>query len=147
MDQSPLRRTSLVRVYSFSARHHYGRRDRSDAWNRERFGAQVEPHEHRYRLEIAVEGPADPETGFVVDLKALDDAVAPMVEGLEGSDLNRSVPEVRAGRMQPSTEALANWFWERIETRLWEGVQLRRVGVWESDRLGAEVEGPSPKGR
>lgn len=143
MDQSPLRRTSLVRVYSFAARHHYGRKDRSDAWNRERFGAQAEPHEHRYRLEIAVGGRADPDTGFVVDLNALDEAVVPVVEGLEGSDLNRAVPEVRAGRMQPSTEALANWFWERIEGRLPKGVQLRRVRVWESDRLGAEVERPS----
>jgi len=95
---------------------------------------------HDFRVEVRVTGSVDPETGFLVDLGRLDDALHDVVGRLDGKDLNRLIPEVREGRMQPSTESLARWMFERLVDRIPDGVQLRSVRVWESDDLGAEAE-------
>jgi 6-pyruvoyltetrahydropterin/6-carboxytetrahydropterin synthase len=131
----------LVRVIEFTARHHYGRSDRSDEWNQARFGDQRRPHEHTYRLEVTVEGEVDPETGFVVDLPRLDALLASVVSPLEGADLNRAVPPVREGAMQPSTEGLALWFRSQLVSQVPGTARLRRIRLWESDTLAGEVDG------
>lgn len=131
---------SLVRITTFSARHHYERADRTDAWNEDRFGAQRRPHRHDFKVEVTVSGPLDPETGFVTDLAALDDVLHDVVGPLDGEDLNEVLPEVREGTMQPSTEALALWLLDRIAPRVPAPARLRRVRVWESDGLAGEAE-------
>lgn len=131
--------TSLIRVAVFSARHRYERADRSAAWNEARFGDQRHAHPHEYRLEVTIEGAPDPQTGFVTDLTELDAILDEITGPLDGADLNDAIPEVREGTMQPSTEALARWFWERLSARFEAPARLRRVRVWESDRLGGEV--------
>jgi 6-pyruvoyltetrahydropterin/6-carboxytetrahydropterin synthase len=132
---------ALLRTVTFSAHHHYGRSDRSPEWNRERFGAQRHPHRHDYRLEVEVEGTPDPETGFVVDLPTLDHLLGKVVSPLDNGDLNQAIPEIREGTMQPSTESLALWFWNRLSPQIPDGARLRRVRVWESGTLAGEVEG------
>ncbi len=132
---------ALLRTVAFSARHHYGRSDRSPEWNRERFGDQRHPHGHDYRLEVKVEGTPDPETGFIVDLPRLDRLLDAVVSPLDDRDLNQAIPEIRDGAMQPSTESLALWFWNRLAPKIPDGARLRRVRVWESDTLAGEVEG------
>jgi 6-pyruvoyltetrahydropterin/6-carboxytetrahydropterin synthase len=132
--------TRLIRSVTFAAAHRYWRDDRTADWNRERFGDQVNRHGHNYRVEVVVEGEPDPETGFVVDLPLLDRALAEVVGPLDKRELNQVVPEVRDGRMQPSTEALARWFYDRLDPLLPPAVRLHRLRVWEDDTLGAEVE-------
>jgi hypothetical protein len=56
---------------------------------------------------------------------------------LDDDDLNRCIPEVAEGRMQPSTEALARWLYERLEPAIRSPGRLARVQVWESAELGA----------
>lgn len=131
---------ALLRTVTFSADHHYGRSDRSPEWNREQFGEQRHPHGHEYRLEIKVEGAPDPETGFIVDLPSLDRLLAEVVAPLDRGDLNRAIPAIRQETMQPSTESLALWFWNRLAPEIPGGARLRRVRVWESDTLAGEVE-------
>jgi 6-pyruvoyltetrahydropterin/6-carboxytetrahydropterin synthase len=138
----PPLRSSLLRVFEFTAVHHYGRTDRSQEWNRRRFGDHLRPHEHRFRVEVQVSGSLDPETGFVVDLPALDRGLRELLGPLHGSDLNQSIDEVREGKMQPSTEALAGWVWRRLAPRLPPAVRLERVRVWEDSSLGGQVERP-----
>jgi 6-pyruvoyltetrahydropterin/6-carboxytetrahydropterin synthase len=133
--------TSLIRAVSFSATHYYERADRSEKWNKERFGDQGRPHGHRYRLVVTVAGEPDPETSFLVDLGWLDGALRELVGPLEGTILNESVPSVRSGESQPSTEALALWFWGRLSATLDGRVRLTRLQLWENGDLGAQVEG------
>lgn len=133
-------RSSLLRVFEFTAVHHYGRADRSREWNQRRFGDQLRPHEHRFRVEVQVSGSLDPETGFVADLGALDRGLDELLGPLHGSDLNQSIDEVREGRMQPSTEALAGWVWRRLASLLPADMTLERVRVWEDAVLGGQVE-------
>ena len=102
----------------------------------------MEPHEHHFRIEITVSGPLDPGTGFVTDLEALDRLIEARLLGpLADSDLNRAIPAVAEGRMQPSTEALADWVFRRLADEVEAPARLERVRVWESDSLGGEARG------
>ncbi|NIP81511.1 MAG: 6-carboxytetrahydropterin synthase, partial [Gemmatimonadetes bacterium] len=67
----------LTRRATFAAAHRYWRDDWSEERNRAVFGACANPHGHghNYALEATVEGEIDDETGFSVDLGALDDAL------------------------------------------------------------------------
>jgi 6-pyruvoyltetrahydropterin/6-carboxytetrahydropterin synthase len=132
---------ALVRVLRFSASHKYWRKDWTPDRNRAEFGDLSESHRHDFRIEVAVEGPPDPETGFVMELTALDALLAETLAPFRSGDLNEAIPEVREGKVLPSTEALAAWIWEKLEGRLPGETSLRRVKVWESEELGAEVVG------
>jgi 6-pyruvoyl-tetrahydropterin synthase len=127
-----LERTLLVRAV-----HHYGRRNWSAERNREAFGAVADPHPHDWTVTVGVRGPLD-EDGFVVDLTALDRVLGEVVGALEGADLNEAVPDVREGRLQPSTETIARWLWEELEGRIPGSARLARVRVAESAELASE---------
>jgi len=132
----------LIRTVRFRASHHYRRPAWSDEENRRVFGAQAEPHAHDWRVEVRVTGPVDPETGWCVDLGALDAALADVMAGWEGGDLNAVVPEVADGTLTPSTENLARWLWVRLAPRLEEPATLVEVRVFESDGLGSAWPAP-----
>lgn len=140
-------RVTLIRRYRFRASHHYGRSDWSTSRNQGVFGAQTDPHFHDWALDVTICGIPDPETGFLMDLEALDDLVEKRALSLlAAGDMNRSVPEVRDGAIQPSTEALALWVWGRLDGNFPPGVALLRVRLAESDDLSSEVWGPQPPG-
>lgn len=133
--------TRLTRTVRFSAAHRYRRPEWSEEENRERFGRAGRPHGHDYRCEVTVEGPVDPETGMLVDLRALDRLLAAeVVEPLDHSFLN-DLPEFGGDRLVPTTENIARVVWERLAARLPEGVRLRRVRVREGPELWADYTG------
>ena len=127
----------LTRRSGFTAYHHYGRPEWSEIENRQAYGAQVDSHAHDWMVELDVVGPIDEDTGFAVDLRVVDDALAALVQDWAGGDLNELIPEVREGSMQPSTESIARWLFLRLEDGVPSPARLVRVGVWESDELGA----------
>lgn len=127
----------LIREVRFPATHHYRVHGWTPAENRAAFGSQSMPHEHHWRIRIEVAGEIDPETGFVVDLRAIDTVLHDLVGDWRGSDLNERIPEVKGGTMQPSTEAIARWLHERLSPRIPGAARLHRVHVWESEDLGA----------
>ncbi|TVP53924.1 MAG: 6-carboxytetrahydropterin synthase [Gemmatimonadales bacterium] len=143
-------RRSLIRMVRFRATHHYRVRGWDAERNRQAFGAQAEPHEHEYAVEVTVAGPPDPVTGFVTDLGQLDGVLHDEIVGpLDGRDLNRVIPEVAEGAMQPSTEALAEWVFRRVAPRVADPARVIRVRVWESDELAGQIEvlaGPDAAG-
>ncbi|MCA9737403.1 MAG: 6-carboxytetrahydropterin synthase [Gemmatimonadota bacterium] len=135
--------TTLTRTVRFRAEHHYHRADWSSERNREAFGDTAVPHTHLFEVAVSVSGPVDPETGFLVDLGALDallerEVRAPLAE----QSLNEAVPSFRHGRLQPSTEALAQVLWERLDGSIPLPARLERVVVRESDSLESEVRRP-----
>lgn len=141
-------RTTLLRTVGFRATHRYWRSDWSDERNRRVFGAQTEPHEHEFRVQVTLEGDVDRKTGFLVDLASVDQVLGQVVDGLRDKNLNQAIPEVREGEMLPSTEELARWFWDRLQAEMPASARLVGVRVAESDELAAEVtlaggEGPS----
>ena len=134
----------LERRYRFSASHLYRRPQWSEEENRARFGkcAQLPGHGHNYRLYLTVEGEIDPETGFAVDLGALDALVGERIlEILDHQHLNAAVPQFAAGEDIPTSENLVRWVRGRLEGRLPGGARLVRIRVEEDEDLAAEWEG------
>ena len=127
----------LIRRVRFRAEHHYARSDWPEEENRRVFGPQVDAHVHDWMVEIHVVGPMDEATGFVTDLAALDAALAALMTGWDGGDLNLLVPEVADGAMQPTTESLARWLHQRLEDGMRPPARLAEVAVFESPDLGA----------
>jgi len=81
-------------------------------------------HGHSFRGEIAVRGPVDPRTGWLIDFADLKNVVDPIVSRLDHYLLN----EIE-GLENPTSESIAVWLWERIAPSL---PQLVRVTVEET---------------
>src|SRR5690606_14163790 len=84
---------SLIREVRFTARHHYGWPSLTEEENRRRYGPQVPPHEHEWRLRVEVLAPPDPATGFVVDLPVLERALDTVVRPWAVDDMNEGTSE------------------------------------------------------
>jgi 6-pyruvoyltetrahydropterin/6-carboxytetrahydropterin synthase len=130
--------TVLVgRRESFSAAHQLYDPDLSDDENQRLFGKCTNLHGHNYVLEVVVGGEVDRASGYVLDLKSLSDIIAAQViRDVDHRNLNTDVPWLK-GRI-PTTENLAQAFWERLRPELPGGL-LRLVRVWETDKNWAEV--------
>lgn len=132
-----------TRKVHFSAAHRLHRPEWSEERNAEVFGDCSNPnwHGHNYDLFVTVEGPIDPETGFVMDLKALKELLEERVlVDVDHRNLNLEVPWL-AGTV-PSTENFAVAIWDRIEGSLPEGVRLTKVALHETPRHYVEYHGP-----
>lgn len=70
-------------------------------------------HGHSFRIEVRVEGPVDPASGWVLDFADIGRAFAPLYEQLDHHYLN-DVP----GLENPTSEQLARWIWQRLQPRL-----------------------------
>ena len=123
-----------VRV-EFEAAHRLHNPERDEAWNRGTYGKCANPygHGHNYTLEVTVEGPIDPETGYLIDMTRLKAILAETVVGeVDHRHLNHEVPWL-AGTI-PSAENLAVAFAGRIAPALPDGVRLAAVTVHETGR-------------
>ena len=70
-------------------------------------------HGHTYRVTIALDGNED-DCGMVVDYDELEALWAPIHDALDHRVLN----DIRTILPQPTTEALARWIADYVETRL-----------------------------
>ena len=87
--------------------------------------------------DLVVAGEVDQASGYVLDLKSLSDLIAAhIIRDVDHHNLNTDVPWLK-GRV-PTTENLAQAFWERLAPALPEGL-LRSVRVWETDKNWAQV--------
>ena len=134
-------RCTIVRRAHFNAAHRLHNPARTDAWNSATFGPCNNPnfHGHNYELEVMVEGPIDPETGYVLDVAVLKELIDSQVTSvLDHKNLNLDVPWF-AGRL-PSAENIVVFIWERLVDRLPAG-RLARVRLWETPRNWVEYAG------
>jgi 6-pyruvoyltetrahydropterin/6-carboxytetrahydropterin synthase len=90
-------------------------------------------HGHSFRIEVAVAGPVDPETGWFIDYGVLYDIWRPLYEQLDHHYLNE-VP----GLENPTSENLAKWLWDKIKPSLSSLVQ---VTVFETCDARCEYTG------
>jgi len=131
-----------TRRVHFSAAHRLYRPDWSDERNAEVFGDCANPnwHGHNYELDVTVEGPVDPATGYVMDLKILRDVIeAQVVKDMDHRNLNVEVPWLRG--VNPTTENLVVAIWDRLAGALPDGVSLTRLVLHETPRNAAEYTG------
>ncbi len=90
-------------------------------------------HGHSYRIDLTLEGPVDPRSGFVVDFFDLEAAFAPLMERLDHHCLN----EVE-GLENPTAELIAIWIWDRLKPGM---PMLAAVRVYETPMSVAEYTG------
>ena len=130
--------TVLVgRRETFNAAHQLYDPDLSDDENRRLFGKCTNLHGHNYVLEVVVAGEIDPASGYVLDLRSLSDIInRQVIQDVDHRNLNTDVPWLK-GRV-PTTENLAQAFWERLRPELPDGL-LWSVRVWETEKTWAEV--------
>lgn len=123
-----------VKVY-FEAAHRLHNPGRDEAWNRATYGKcnNLYGHGHNYVLEVTVEGPVDPETGYVMDMKELKRIISErVVAEVDHRHLNHEVPWLEG--VNPTAENLARIFHQRIAPALPGGVRLAAVTVHETER-------------
>lgn len=134
-------RTLVTVKTHFSAAHRLYRADWDDAKNQEVFGAcaNLNGHGHNYELEVTVEGPVDPETGMVVNMKDLKAVVNEwVVDRVDHKHLNLDVPFLSG--VIPTAENLAVAFWAALEPRVPAG-RLHELRLQETERNIAIVRG------
>ncbi|MEJ2503082.1 MAG: 6-carboxytetrahydropterin synthase [Gemmatimonadota bacterium] len=135
-------RVRVTRRLHFAAAHRLSREDWTGERNAEVFGQCSHPnwHGHNYELDVTVEGEVDPETGFVLDLKALKALVEDRVIGdLDHRNLNLDVGWMNG--LIPTTENLVVAIWDRVVSKVPEGVDLVRLVLWETPRNYVEYTG------
>lgn len=90
-------------------------------------------HGHSYRVELRLEGPVDPVTGFVADFFDIEKAFRPLLERLDHNYLNDI-----EGLENPTAETIAIWIWDRTKKAL---PPLASVIVFETGDCWAEYDG------
>jgi len=120
------------RRYMLSASHRLHSEALSAEENRAAYGKCNNPHGHghNYGLEVLVGGPVDPQTGMVVDLAALDEAVrARVIDRFDHMNLNL---EPYFKNRIPTTENLCRAVYDLLKGALPAG-QLESVRVEETE--------------
>jgi 6-pyruvoyltetrahydropterin/6-carboxytetrahydropterin synthase len=87
-------------------------------------------HGHSYRVELRLEGPIDPVTGFVADFFDIEHAFAPLLGQIDHQCLNDI-----EGLSNPTAENIAVWIWDRTKPAL---PLLASVRVYETPNCWAE---------
>ena len=90
-------------------------------------------HGHSFKIELAVYGPVNPDTGWLIDFGELDRLWQPLHDQLDHNYLN----EIE-GLENPTSENLARWLWQRMKPVVPE---LERVIVHETCDARCEYEG------
>ncbi|GAC1353005.1 MAG: 6-carboxytetrahydropterin synthase QueD [Polyangiales bacterium] len=90
-------------------------------------------HGHSFKVELTVEGPVNPDTGWFIDFSALHEAWLPLFTQLDHNYLN----EIE-GLENPTSEVLAHWIWQRMRPTV---PSLSRVTLFETCDARCEYEG------
>ena len=131
----------IFRVEQFNAAH----RLFNPKWDNETkdrvFGKCNNPnfHGHNYKLEVELDGPINPETGYVMDMKKLSDIMKlEILERFDHRNLNLDCPEFKD--LIPSAENIALVCWNILREKLPSELKLK-VRIWETPRNGVEYDG------
>ncbi len=133
----------ITRRKTFNAGHRLFRQEWDDIKNREVFGSCSNPnwHGHNYTLFVTVEGRVDPETGFVMNLKALSKLVDEFViSKLDHKNINLEVDFMKG--VIASTENLAIGIFRQLENPIRDqGARLYCIKLWETENHYVEYFG------
>ena len=109
----------ICRRETFNAAHRLFRSEWSDEKNSEIFGKCSHPnyHGHNYVVEVYVDGPIDPITGFVIDLKVLKTLIQDeIIERFDHRNLNLDCKEFEG--INPTTENIAVVIWQLLRKKI-----------------------------
>lgn len=90
-------------------------------------------HGHSFKVELAVSGLVNPETGWFIDFGELHEIWQPIHNLIDHNYLN-DVP----GLENPTSEVLAKWLWDKLRPAL---PSLEQVTVFETCDARCEYRG------
>jgi 6-pyruvoyltetrahydropterin/6-carboxytetrahydropterin synthase len=131
----------VARRETFNAAHRLFKKEWSDEENRAFFGKCSNPnyHGHNYVMETWVDGPIDPETGYVIDLGSLKKIIrSEVTDKFDHRNLNLDVPEFEG--INPTAENIAKIAWELIQAKLPDSLKLT-IRLWETENNIVEYSG------
>ena len=131
----------IIRVENFNAAHRLHNPNWDAATNERVFGKCNNPnyHGHNYRIEVVLDGPVDPITGYVMDMKDLSELVKnEIIERFDHRNLNLDCSEFK--NINPSAENIAMVCWNILRPLIDSKLQLI-IRLWETPRNGVEYDG------
>lgn len=131
----------VCRRETFNAAHRLYNPTFSDEKNETVFGKCNNPnfHGHNYTLLVCLDGPIDPETGYVIDLKILSDIIEEEVkEPFDHRNLNLDCPEF--ANLIPTAENITLVVWNKLRKRLDEKFTIE-LTLWETERNSVFYDG------
>lgn len=131
----------IFRIEQFNAAHRLFNPKWDNVTNDRVFGKCNNPnfHGHNYKLEVELDGPINPETGYVMDMKKLSDIMKlEILERFDHRNLNLDCPEFKD--LIPSAENIALVCWNILREKLPSELKLK-VRIWETPRNGVEYDG------
>ena len=134
----------LTKQYKFCAAHKYWNDNWSEQKNREVFDEDVRIHGHNYMLSITVKGKINDNSGFIIDIKALDAIISKYIINIfDHSQIEKDIDWFK--NKQPSTENMVFFMWNKIEDKIPSGAILHCVKLRETPTIFSEYYGPEKK--
>ncbi len=134
-------KVTACRQTHFNATHRLHNPNWDDKKNEKVFGSCNNPnyHGHNYDLIVKVKGEVDPETGYVMDMKALKDIVKEHIEErYDHKNLYLDVDDF--ADLNPSAENIAIRIWNILREQIDPKFELSVV-LYETDRNFVEFSG------
>jgi len=134
---------TVCRKAHFNATHRLHNPNWSDEKNEKVFGKcnNENYHGHNYNLVVKVTGPIDPETGYVIDLKLLNDLIMEhVVERYDHKNLYLDMEDFRD--VNPSAEYISVAIWNILRPLLDDSLLLA-VELFETERNFVCYGGPA----
>lgn len=127
-------KTAIFRKSTFNAAHRLHNPAWDDRTNREVFGKCNNPnyHGHNYEFIVRLSGDINPETGYVMDIKVLNDIMQEeIVDRFDHKNLNLDTPEFK--HLNPTAEHIARIIYELLRKRLDPALELQ-ITLYETPR-------------
>jgi 6-pyruvoyltetrahydropterin/6-carboxytetrahydropterin synthase len=131
----------VTRREVFSASHRLFNPNFSDEENDRLFGkcSNLNGHGHNYILEVIVAGEADPNTGYVIDLKILKEIIIEnVISKVDHKNLNLDVDFLK-GKI-PTAENISAGIWDQLVDKLPAG-RLYSIKLYETENNYVEYKG------
>ena len=131
----------ITKQYKFCAAHKYWNTEWSKKENKNIFGKDIYIHGHNYLLDITISGPIDEKSGFIINLKDLNDLMKiNVINILDHSQIEKDIGWFK--NRQPSTENMVIFIWDKIVDYIPYPAKLHSIKLQETPTIYTKYFGP-----
>lgn len=127
-------KTAVVRKVIFHSAHRLNNPKWSDEENKKVFGVCNNPnyHGHNYEVHFSVSGNLNEETGYVIDLKVLNEILdKEIIDRFDHKNLNLDVKEF--ANLNPTAENIARIIYEIMRAKIDKNLEIK-VTLYETPK-------------
>ena len=131
----------ITKQYKFCAAHRYWNTDWTKEENKNIFDKDIYIHGHNYLLDVTISGPVNEGSGFIINLKVLNDLVDEKITNvLDHSQIEKDIRWF--ANRQPSTEHMVIFIWDQIVDNIPLPAKLYKIRLQETPTICTEYFGP-----